>query len=280
MLSDFKQYIKIVFILTILTLSSFTFYINKQYKINEYFITTDLETKSESEFTDNKKINEEKKNWEKIDFIKKYPFLTNCKNDYRKRDTGNRSFEYTEYKRATEAPKETHDIRITRALIFYFPIGGKKSYQHELRWVYRSWIDMIAFEPAKWRTDLVIFIESDSVRVTNSDFSLKELDCRFDNVRQSPEDKPMCTLFKYVALENRSFGKEKKKKKKQKAMVNQSEWDELYRYFLNDVDVFDESNDDEFDVFLRTLKNEIGSYRYLNSILIGFEGYFKLFLIL
>ena len=58
---------------------------------------------------------------------------------------------------------------------------------------------MQRYEPVKWRTDLVVFIEG-------SDFNdLKELNCTYENRRTNVFDKPMCTLIKYIPLKDREI---------------------------------------------------------------------------
>lgn len=201
----------------------------------------------------------------KYDFAKRYPELLACKNDYNRwrpelTATENSSlFNYS-----IPSPQELHDIRITRAVIVYFPIEGLTNFELELRGLYRSWINMQNFEPPKWRTDLVIFIENNQSLFNNSEFFLNQLNCRFENLRKSPEDKPMCTLVNYLALEKRVFDHADQR--------NFETPEQFYDYLLKDVDIFKTDGVDEFLKFNKAMQKELSRYRYLNSILMAFEG--------
>lgn len=207
----------------------------------------------------------------KYDFLKRYPQLLDCKNDYNKWSEETAVAENgTVYNYSRSASSEYHSNRILRAVIVYFPIDSLANFEHELRWLYRSWIHMMQYEPSKWRTDLVIFTENDPAIFNRSDFFLNALNCKFENLRTSPEQKPMCTLLNYVALEKRNLTTI--------STMSSTNPDELYSHLLNDVDVFSSSLD-VFDTLRFVLKKEIGKYRYLNSILMALEGYYiKIFL--
>jgi hypothetical protein len=60
---------------------------------------------------------------------------------------------------------------------------------------------MQRYEPVKWRTDLIVFIERSNFDV------LKELNCTYENRRTNMLDKPMCTLIKYIPLKDRTIPK-------------------------------------------------------------------------
>lgn len=200
---------------------------------------------------------------EQYDFLKRYPDLLKCKTDYNKWEPNLvEAINSSMYNYSLAAPAELQSSRITRALIVYFPIEEAKSFEYELRWLYRSWTHMMQYESSKWRTDLVVFIENNKTVFNQSDLFLNELDCRFENLRRSSEDKPMCTLLNYVALEKRDLGT------KEKSFTSS---EDLYAYLLKDVDIF-KADYDEFDILRKLLKKEIGHYRYLNSILMAFEG--------
>ena len=118
---------------------------------------------------------------------------------------------------------------------------------------------MQTYEPSKWRTDLIIFLDKDSDSFKNSDFLLTELNCKFENKRSSAEDKPMCTLIHHKALKNRNLPKPNKKT-----------FD--YNHILDKIDVFldDQKNLKEFYALLNS---NLIDYGYLDSILMAFEGY-------
>ncbi|CAK4082777.1 unnamed protein product [Aphanomyces euteiches] len=46
-----------------------------------------------------------------------------------------------------------------RAIVVYFPFSSARTGQVELKWLHRTWTEMLERQPAKWRTDLVIFAD-------------------------------------------------------------------------------------------------------------------------
>ena len=82
----------------------------------------------------------------------------------------------------------------------YFPLHQIDHFMIELKWLYRSWTEMIKYEPTEWRTDLILFIEFDKNVFENDQFFLNHLNCSFTNIRKSPMDKPLCTLIHYVSV--------------------------------------------------------------------------------
>ncbi len=64
------------------------------------------------------------------------------------------------YSYIKRADISTFKLRILRAIIVYLPINQINSFESELRWLYRSWIYMQIFEPSKWRTDLIVFVDT------------------------------------------------------------------------------------------------------------------------
>ena len=125
---------------------------------------------------------------------------------------------------------------------------------------------MQTYEPNKWRTDLVVFIEKNHTYFDQKDYFLNELNCKFENLRKLPEDKPMCTLIDFVPLDKRKVTGEKSFKTPE----------ELYAYLLKDVNIF-EDNLNNLSTFYKSMQKEIGRYSYLNSILMAFEGYKYIF---
>lgn len=202
---------------------------------------------------------------EPIDFVSKYSSLLKCKhssfNEWHPGDKVEPPDSIYEFSRPADL--KFHEERITRGILVYFPIGSESYYRNELRWLYRSWINMIRFEPAKWRTDLIVFVERDEVLFNSSEFFMNQLNCRFENVRKSAEDKPMCTLVHYVALKKRTFDLPERK---------WSNADEMYQYLLRQVDIFKLQNAEQLDPFYRLMKKSLSEYGYLDSILMAFEG--------
>ena len=190
----------------------------------------------------------------------KYPKLLSCQNSYNEwpKDKNTKS-----YNISAPADKKLYEKRFIRAVIVYFPISDIDYYKDELKWLYRSWINMMKYEPVKWRTDLVVFVDNDPALVNNGELSfMNEMNCRFENIRKSSEETPMCSLINYVPLNKREFNTP------DRTFAND---DLKYRYLLNDVDIFN-SDPNEFDTFYKLLKLSINDYSYLDSILMAFEG--------
>jgi hypothetical protein len=139
--------------------------------------------------------------------IIKYDFLSRYSNilDFNKNVIEKWSLDnmYTDDKQksyAEKSPKETHNHRMLRGFLVYFPLEKKDYFIPEFKWLFRSWIEMQKTEPLLWRTDLIVFIE-DSIDL------LKELNCTFENKRKSDLDEPMCTLLAYTAVKKRRLKK-------------------------------------------------------------------------
>lgn len=174
--------------------------------------------------------------------MSKYPHFLECNNkDLPKWSLANMFSESKEEEYAKPAKESTHALRITRAMLLYFPTERMEDFLPEFRWLYRTWIEMQKSEPLKWRTDLVVFIDKN----VNE---LNELNCSYQNTRKSDLDEPMCTFLPYKALKNRRLTKLnaplfRKEDIYEYIDVNKN-IDEKYEYLLNRVDIFsdEESN--------------------------------------
>ena len=82
-------------------------------------------------------------------------------------------------------------------MIFY-PESQESRYLPEIRWLYRSWVEMMKSESKYWRTDLLIYTGSYSV-------ALQELGCILNQKRQDHLEPPQCRVFLYLRLSNRSI---------------------------------------------------------------------------
>jgi len=199
----------------------------------------------------------------KYDFLSRYSNILDCnKNVIEKWSLDNMYTDDKQKSYAEKSPKETHNHRMLRGFLVYFPLEKKDYFIPEFKWLFRSWIEMQKTEPLLWRTDLIVFIE-DSLDL------LKELNCTFENKRKSDLDEPMCTLLAYTAVKKRRL------KKINNTLFTNSVEDvnhEKYEYLLNNVDIF---NDDQLNLlpFLTVLQQNLKTYDYLDSILIAFEGY-------
>ncbi len=146
-----------------------------------------------------------------------------------------------------------------KGVIVYFPIELVDNFVLEFKWFYRSWIEMQKSEPAKWRTDLVIFIENDATFFKDNKSFLNELNCTFQNKRTSKADKPMCTLVNYIALKKRST---------ENILSKGFDYDTL----LSDVDIFSDKPEN-LAKFYAISKANLIKYGYVDSILMAFDGY-------
>jgi hypothetical protein len=205
-----------------------------------------------------------------LNFLHKYPFCNECKHNYSvwKATTGakggKRKKRPTSYNYSRPASNSTHEMRITRAVLVYFPMDKLDEFKYELKWLYRSWIHMISYEPVKWRTDLIIFSDYNaSLRVfpNQSDFFLTQLNCRVENRRQQASDRPMCTLMNHKPIGAR---KRTSTLGIKKMSLN------YYRGLLARTNVF---GDDFSEFYFLLSTSKVNSYNYLDSILMAFEGY-------
>jgi hypothetical protein len=207
-------------------------------------------------------------------FLKRYPFFLDCNKTYnpwlmneKKQQQEQTSFDFTQ-----EAPAETLELRMTRGFLVYFPVDKINDYILEFKWLYRSWIEMQKYEPKKWRTDLIVFIDKDESIFKNKDLFFTKLNCSFEFRRTSPNDKPMCTLMEYTSLRKRDLsvgdGAEKIKQFKLLPLAKR------YESILHDFDIF-ESDHDQVNLapFYSLIKESLSTYSYLDSILMAFDGY-------
>ena len=133
----------------------------------------------------------------------KYPNLLSCSRTYNPWDMGQSNKETVVLSTySVPASNETHKLRVSRAVLVYFPIESVSHFMPEFRWLYRSWIEMQKYEPPHWRTDLVIFLEKDAgFFKDDANNVFTKLNCKFTNLRSSETDKPMCTLIEFVPLQ-------------------------------------------------------------------------------
>ncbi|RNA32593.1 secreted protein [Brachionus plicatilis] len=118
---------------------------------------------------------------EKLNFsyIKSYPWMQRCnlKTNF---IPPYKPSKQTPYDYSSPSPNSTFNIRITKAVIIYFPLDLYDFYANELAWLYRSWIEILKTEPSKWRTDLVIFVHMTNEQLKKFDI-FQKLNCSFDN---------------------------------------------------------------------------------------------------
>ena len=220
----------------------------------------------------------------KFVYLTKYPFYMSCKTNFSIIETTSddyvngfvassamltsepqmrRQLKQHDYGRAASRVRQT--LRITRAIIVYFPIAQLETFEYEFRWLYRSWIEMQKYAPCKWRTDLVLFIDMNDKfhKMMSSDqLFLSGLNCSNGNRRKSSDDLPMCTLIDYKPLRDRQLN----------SYLRFDNEQHKYEHLLNDLDIFSDETSNLLP-FYSFLKESVAYYSYLDSILMAFEGY-------
>ena len=187
--------------------------------------------------------------------------LFKCKNYYDNRKLN----ETIRFKYDNEADKRLFEIEILRGILIYFPIEKFHSFQHELKWLYRSWVEMQKYESDYWKTDLVIFMDVNMTIKLNKMIQFENLNCTTVNLRKSKKDKPMCTILNYVSINDRNLDYSNLTLLKSMSSI------EIYSHLFKNIDVFNKNNE-YFFMFLAKLK-ELKHYSYIDSILMAFEGY-------
>jgi hypothetical protein len=200
---------------------------------------------------------------EKYNFLAKYKNVLDCSLNYSKW-LPNESAENRNYNYIQPAPKELLDVRILKAVLVYFPIEKHEEFKEEFKWFYRSWIEMQASESKMWRTDIIVFIDSESDLLKKEKFFLNEMNCSFAHRRLQRTDNPMCSLLAYKPLKNRNITKHHNS--------FQSENDNIYEHLLTNLDIYND-DDTNLEPFYTIMKEKISHYSYIDSILMAFDGY-------
>ena len=123
---------------------------------------------------------------------------------------------------------------------------------------------MQKYEPAKWRTDLIVFMNTKAYGDLNKK-TFQELNCLVTNVRKSRKDKPLCTILDYVEINERTIQYYDEK------YMKSTNAEDIYKYLYEKVNVFDDSAENLWK-FYGKLK-ELNHYQYTDSILMAFDGY-------
>ena len=202
-------------------------------------------------------------------YLNKYPFFLDCTQNIidkwtiKELKSNNIGIDFTK-----PAPLETHEKRIVRGILIYFPIEKASEFEYEFKWLYKSRIEMQKYEPLKWRTDIIIFIENDPKLLNSSAKFLIEMGCSFTNQRKSQNDKPMCTLMEYIPIKKRLL------KPLGDPIFNPEYIDSKakYHHLLDKVNIF---NNDETNLlpFYSMVQESLKDYGYTDSILMAFDGY-------
>ena len=171
------------------------------------------------------------------------------------------------YNYSAPADASLLDERMSRAVLFYFPVNSIDHFKPEFKWVYRSWIEMQQYEPAKWRTDLILFIDNTKPDKHNLTF-LYNLNCSFENKRQRREDRPMCILIAYISIADRNLSINQDQNK----MISLDD-ENIYDHIYTKINIFSDDYETNLKPFYLKLKRDLKHYGYLDSILMAFEGY-------
>jgi hypothetical protein len=188
-----------------------------------------------------------------FNYIDKYANLLGCSVEY-KLDSN------TKHSNVTQLNSNVHDLRIVRGVLVYFPHDQFENFRLEFKWFYRSWIEMQKYEPAKWRTDIVVFFDGKKKLSSKTGLEFfEDLNCTYGNQRKNRDDPPQCVLIQYEALSDRSV---------QPSKFNFPNRDMMYEYFYDKFDIFDDSPSE----FYARLK-DISKYGYMDSILMAYDGF-------
>jgi hypothetical protein len=168
------------------------------------------------------------------------------------------------YRYVLPAENESFNHRYLRGILIYLQLDPNNKYNEssfiQFKWFYKSWIEMIKYEPTKWRTDLIIFVEKKDDYFSDNKFFLNELNCSFLNKRRSNMDKPMCTLIEYTPIAKRNFGN------------NYQNEANKFENLLDKINIFDKT--DDLSPFYSLLKHNLKTYSpHTDSILMAFDGY-------
>ncbi|CAF3740625.1 unnamed protein product [Rotaria sordida] len=160
---------------------------------------------------------------------------------------------------------------IQRAIVIYYPHHQSEDFFPEVRWLYRSWVEMSLGQPSTWRTDFVIFTYNFSIE-------FRQLGC-VNRIRQDKEEPSICRLFLYVPVQFRTknitnnnfqhaFDDAKRVMKSYKDMNDSF----IGVPLVTDTETFDAKRSE-------SLYKNLRSYDYTDSINVIYEGYwtFKMY---
>ncbi|UJR27828.1 hypothetical protein I4U23_009096 [Adineta vaga] len=136
---------------------------------------------------------------------------------------------------------------IQRAILIFYPSKQESHYLPEVRWLYRSWIEMMIYESNDWRTDFIIYTEEYST-------SFQQLGCVLNQIRMNFTEPPQCRVFLYLRISNRAIN-----------LITKGQT----RYI-------DSSQKDLFEIDIQRstkLYRYLQKYGYIDSVNIIAEGY-------
>ncbi|CAF1083831.1 unnamed protein product [Rotaria sp. Silwood1] len=163
------------------------------------------------------------------------------------------------------------DSPVQRAIIIYYPHHQSEYFFPEVRWLYRSWAEMLRDQPPTWRTDFLIF-------TYNFSAEFRSLGC-INRIRQKKEEPSVCRLFLYVPIQFRT--KNVTDNNFEHAFDHSKNLAKIYNETLEEMITIPKINDPvTFDAKRsELLYNILRTYGYIDSINTIFEGYntFKMY---
>ncbi|UJR27829.1 hypothetical protein I4U23_009097 [Adineta vaga] len=171
----------------------------------------------------------------------------------------------------TKCTEVKNTSAVQRAIVIFYPYHQSEYFFPEVRWLYRSWVEMLRSQPTTWRTDFVIF-------TYNFSTEFRSLGC-VNRIRQNKEEPSICRLFLYVPIQyrtkdiiNNNF--EKAFDNAQRVMASYKDMKDPFIGvpLVTDTETFDAKRSESLYTNLR-------AYGYVDSINTIYEGYwtFKMY---
>ncbi|CAF3017291.1 unnamed protein product [Rotaria sp. Silwood2] len=176
---------------------------------------------------------------------------------------------------------------IHRAILIFYPSNQESHYLPEIRWLYRSWVEMMKYESKNWRTDLIIYTGEYSS-------SFQQLGCILNQIRINNTEQPQCRVFLYLRLSMREISSLTQKQtilanqgKKELFNINTQRSIQLYKQikqyeYIDSVNIIAESYPtfEYYDFILKTdidvfITTQFAKYVPLTNLtlLVGRGGY-------
>ena len=165
---------------------------------------------------------------------------------------------------------------VLRALLLFYPNDQENDFVYELRWFFRSWIEMMTAEPPLWRTDLIVYASEYST-------IFKELGCVLDQVRLNATEPTQCRVFPYVRIKNRNS---KHDPSSRHQVIDQKRSEALYQHlrgygYIDSINTVLEYNN-SYSMYNYVLRTDMDCFLTLNfaryvpyddSLIVGRGGY-------
>ncbi|CAF1258541.1 unnamed protein product [Adineta steineri] len=160
---------------------------------------------------------------------------------------------------------------VQRAIIIYYPHHQSEYFFPEIRWLYRSWAEMLRSQPPTWRTDFLIF-------TYNFSAEFRSLGC-INRIRENKQEPSVCRVFLYVPIIFRTPNITKNNF--ENAFSDAKKIAKLYNDSVEQMVTIPKINDSEtFDLKRsESLYNNLRTYGYIDSINTIYEGFstFKMY---